>query len=635
MTEPDPRDRIADAAMTILREHGALTTEEWGRRLADAGYGSAREIEDVVEALDDYDLGFLPDGRNLALGPLLEGRTLTHRLTDAEIAAGILDANPDLTPLTTFAFDSEQGFRVVFEGLDDDVFAERGVTDPDFLYDEGLLLEPGALAGYAAGDLVAITAVDGGLELRRVAGEPASAPDLTAALRRIVPEDAAEHLDALVWQLMIDDPALFVAPTVPLAELIDAAGYVRDGDYLAVRGFDFATHRLAAQIGMVAREHELHPDEARAVVEFLDLVRQTQEQAALGADPRTYAHEQISADVDAFVLLSDPAVAAAALELVSEFDDRTEALHAVAVGLVDLAPRRAKAAACWLAGKAADRLGDVLAARSYYDEALSHDPDWIPAIFDLALLAADGGDVTRAQSLLGRIEGGESEALHDVLQRFAPREHPELGRNDRCWCGSGRKYKACHLGRSELTSDDRAAWLYSKAQLFMRSPELFDILFDLAEIHAAPGADDGELLRAIEGGPAVDVALFEGGLFELFVGRRGALLPAEELDLAGQWVRTRRSVYTVVAAADDVVTLQDLRGDDTVEVTHEGAGRDLNVGAVVCARLLPTGSATLLALGGMEPVEASAADDLVALLAGDPEPEALVEFLGAHSLLRS
>jgi len=27
---------------------------------------------------------------------------------------------------------------------------------------------------------------------------------------------------------------------------------------------------------------------------------------------------------------------------------------------------------------------------------------------------------------------------------------PDLGRNDRCWCGSGRKYKACHLA-----TDDR------------------------------------------------------------------------------------------------------------------------------------------------------------------------------------
>ena len=27
---------------------------------------------------------------------------------------------------------------------------------------------------------------------------------------------------------------------------------------------------------------------------------------------------------------------------------------------------------------------------------------------------------------------------------------PVLGRNDRCWCGSGKKYKSCHLA-----ADDR------------------------------------------------------------------------------------------------------------------------------------------------------------------------------------
>jgi len=27
---------------------------------------------------------------------------------------------------------------------------------------------------------------------------------------------------------------------------------------------------------------------------------------------------------------------------------------------------------------------------------------------------------------------------------------PVLGRNDRCWCGSGKKYKTCHL-----SADDR------------------------------------------------------------------------------------------------------------------------------------------------------------------------------------
>lgn len=32
-----------------------------------------------------------------------------------------------------------------------------------------------------------------------------------------------------------------------------------------------------------------------------------------------------------------------------------------------------------------------------------------------------------------------------------PQENPvpDLGRNERCWCGSGRKYKTCHLATDE------------------------------------------------------------------------------------------------------------------------------------------------------------------------------------------
>jgi hypothetical protein len=44
--------------------------------------------------------------------------------------------------------------------------------------------------------------------------------------------------------------------------------------------------------------------------------------------------------------------------------------------------------------------------------------------------------------------------LRDSLKRLVlgPERQaiPVLGRNDICWCGSGRKYKACHLA-----ADDR------------------------------------------------------------------------------------------------------------------------------------------------------------------------------------
>jgi preprotein translocase subunit SecA len=40
-------------------------------------------------------------------------------------------------------------------------------------------------------------------------------------------------------------------------------------------------------------------------------------------------------------------------------------------------------------------------------------------------------------------EGGEVEAMPVVEQRVLDEEH-QVGRNDPCWCGSGRKYKKCH-----------------------------------------------------------------------------------------------------------------------------------------------------------------------------------------------
>jgi uncharacterized protein YecA (UPF0149 family) len=39
--------------------------------------------------------------------------------------------------------------------------------------------------------------------------------------------------------------------------------------------------------------------------------------------------------------------------------------------------------------------------------------------------------------------------------RSVPRD-VSLGRNDACWCGSGKKYKRCHLDRDRLKLQNRA-----------------------------------------------------------------------------------------------------------------------------------------------------------------------------------
>jgi preprotein translocase subunit SecA len=57
----------------------------------------------------------------------------------------------------------------------------------------------------------------------------------------------------------------------------------------------------------------------------------------------------------------------------------------------------------------------------------------------LSAAAAAGGGVVAAE---GYAEGDE-EPIPMVQQRRVD-EHDTIGRNDPCWCGSGKKYKKCH-----------------------------------------------------------------------------------------------------------------------------------------------------------------------------------------------
>jgi len=61
----------------------------------------------------------------------------------------------------------------------------------------------------------------------------------------------------------------------------------------------------------------------------------------------------------------------------------------------------------------------------------------------LAAAAADAGLAAgTAQAAFGE-NGQEAEALPVVEQRVVDEEH-QVGRNDPCWCGSGKKFKKCH-----------------------------------------------------------------------------------------------------------------------------------------------------------------------------------------------
>ncbi|MES9512527.1 SEC-C domain-containing protein [Rhodococcus erythropolis] len=585
----DAAGSIASAALAVLREQGPLSLEEWATHLEECG--SATEVADVLEYLSEPMLGYLPSGKYVALDTVLEGLVFTHRLSALEIASDILDASPDLEPILAFGDgdgdgDGEDGaIRVIAA---EEAAVERGAAH--FRSRRVVMLPAGTLGECAEGDLVGLAVEDGRLAFRLV--EIEDEPDLVPSLGEPFEEDGVEALDSVCWQLLLEDPSLFTVPIAPLSELFEAAGYEHERELLARRGFDFDAYDLQIRTALVASTYDLTHDEAVSAVAFVDLADRGYTDAVIADfDIADWAHRHVSAAPDSFVSLADPGAAVAVFDLgFRNQDPVTDAiLEALAAELSERGPRSVRAAAHWLAGKAVDRLGRVLEAEAHYEKALLAESGWGPALFELAQFASDRGDATRALSLLGRIDGGSEENLYAVLQDFVPVDHPELGRNDKCWCGSGRKYKVCHLGKADESVESDGRWLYKKACLFAFASEYADIVTGLDDLENDSLSEDELIAATIFDGSALDVALFEGGIFADFLARRGELLPESEVVTAAQWLGTRRSVYEVVETSDAGVVLLDRGSEESVTVAHSLDGTP---GDVISARVLtaPTGA---------------------------------------------
>ena len=57
--------------------------------------------------------------------------------------------------------------------------------------------------------------------------------------------------------------------------------------------------------------------------------------------------------------------------------------------------------------------------------------------------------------------------LKGIINMFSPEDEPtgerNPGRNESCWCGSGKKYKKCHLFEDEKKAGKKAAACCRKA----------------------------------------------------------------------------------------------------------------------------------------------------------------------------
>lgn len=645
VTDPSEAEQILAA---ILTEHGPLTDEDVARRLGEAGITDPDAVVD--DLLDEYSCpaAELPDRRWAWLPSLLAGRVFTHRVTTAEITHNLLQVTPDLDPITELCnFDGFRHFAtgapatIVLPDLDEKLLDQRGIPDEAVHASGALLLEPGTLAGLgaAAGDLVGLRWTEDG-----IAVEPVTAtadPTLGERLAALLEDaDVPAHFAAVVWALCADDPSVFITAQAPLSEIADEHRLTRHGEWLAPAGFDFARWEFEGKCARLAARYRLDRDDAFVLTTLIEVHGQMARMLDMAAERDVAIDGQADdepvggpfADIlgELGSALADPLLAEILMEETTR-DGRhgAAALSLFAETMEPKVPRAARVAIRWLHAVACERLGDIDGCERELLAAESMNPDWPLPLFDLARIASDRGDAETGLGLLRRAGADADHPLVHLLERHRTQPRTEVGRNEPCWCGSGHKYKKCHLGNEQLPLADRVAWLYAKAQQHVLLGEWRGLVAAVGYERTRYSEDqpDDQLANALADPLTIDAVLFEGGAFEEFLGLRGGLLPDDERVLAQQWLGVERSVFDVEQVRPGRgLTLRDVRTGEVHEVTERTASRILQPGQLICARVVPTGEGMEF-FGGAEPVALHERDPLIELLDDEPDPMELVAFL--------
>ncbi len=639
---------LLDGVHAVLRKSGPLSMEELIAELEAQGFGlhDEHDLSDLIYSQERDLVVDLLDERLALLSSLARAVLLTHRVSEHERDHDFLIVDPDFSPFVVLSEGRELRLAdgsVAFEvwpGHDDELLAERGIP-VEAMPDEGVLLLPaGKLSelGVIAGDLICLGFTPSGFELTKV--DPSIKPDpgttLAQRLRALLDDDEAivgpVELHQAVWTAVADGGELLQELTVPLGQVIDDADLAREGEWLARGEFNFPAWRAELQLRSVRISYRLTIDQAVSVMVMSAMCSQ------LGALMEVVefaddADEDLDEEIEDAIMreslgsLEDPAVAKALFAETLE-QGSLRGLGLFAASMESMAPRSARAALRWLQAKAKEGLGEVLEAEQACIEALELDSGFHPAALDLARYSCDRGNANAGLEYLRRA-GADADAnpgLAHVLEHFAAAGRADLGGKQPCWCGSGRKYKRCHLGKEQLPLDERAAWLYQKAVLFIGDGAHRTDMIELAYLRTQFSDSADAFLHALDDGLIADVVMFEGGVFAEFLTERGVLLPDDERLLGAQWLLIERSLYEVdTVRPGDGMTVRDVRTGDRVEVRERTASRQLRVGDLICTRLLPAGD-TIQLFGGVEPVEMHQRKGLMALLDGSPTPSELIEF---------
>lgn len=607
---------IREAFVALARAHQPVESDELDRLVAEKFHRRPddpimQQILDVVgeQLVEEDTLEFLADDRVVHLPDLTSTMVLTHRLSSEEVEDESIDGTVDLAP---FARHSE---------------LRLGIGEEIRMFGRYWDLPEGGLGDLTEGQVVAVTVAEDGLvKMDALDAPPAADPALVQRFREaydlIVAEpDVPALVEEIVWELLADDRTLFDGPQPPLTDLCREAG-------LEVRGA-MAAHeeRLwqnQREIQLWHRAWSAFEDDKKssdAALTILALARQPNPgRADLKRALNSLADEQIADFVIEELMVAE-----------SLDEDQVASVQEFASALIRAAGEgMPKVVAHWFAALIAEMAEEPLVADAHLQVALTAGRDWPPVLERAAWYASDRGDAAGALGLLRRMPDPPHHALA-MLGEFEGSAQPDIGRNEPCWCGSGRKFKNCHLSQPQgYPLPERVGWLCFKAVWYLEHQGLdaLDEVFNLAEVRAGDPEDNASVTKALEDPLLMDLVLTERGWFGDFVDDRGSLLPEDEHLLAQSWTLVDRTVYQVEKVRPGIgLTVRDLATGEKFEVREKTFSSKAKNGWMICARAVPDGETNQF-VGGIFSVQPGTEEQVLDMCA-EGNSEALAAWVGA------
>jgi hypothetical protein len=280
--------------------------------------------------------------------------------------------------------------------------------------------------------------------------------------------------------------------------------------------------------------------------------------------------------------------------------------------------REEKAAVALVAARAAEGSGDSVTARDLINEALLLRPGLEPALHDGAQYAATRGDYATADRYLRRAEQA-SPLRPGLSEAIAASDHAsEVGRNSPCPCGSGRKFKACCLRDALPPLSARAQLLYALLGTYAERAPGLEMITPLIE--RTGNATEYAMFL-------LDLALFQGGLVDKFLAARGHWLRPDERELIDGWRGIPVTLYEAVDVQRDAgVTLRVLPDGEPIYLADKLFSQSVQRLDLLCGRVLHDRSTPRL-LAATVPIPRQRRRELAGLLASDPPPEKIADFL--------